>query len=144
MATERVLGTWEQHPLYRDLLLAKVLQPSQWRHEGEAEALFPWEKFALSNCRYALGMVRNGLRLLVGLFAFLALGYGSDWAAWQLRGKVTGLVMVSREVVAPLKGGREEYYFDGTVPEACSKSMLPEGGMRACWWLERHRVVFDR
>ena len=93
-------------------------------------------------------MVRNGLRLLVGLFAFLALGYGSDWAAWQLRGKVTGLVMVSREVVAPLKGGREEYYFDGTDVLPCTRSMLPppsgNGWGTPCWWLRGHRQVVTR
>ena len=78
--------------------------------------------------------------VLVGL-----VGYFGDWVVWRaFRGGATGVVAVSREVVAPLKGGREEYYYDGTENERCSRSVLPQGGMRACWWVERHRMIYDR
>ena len=71
--------------------------------------------------------------------------YVSDWIVWRfLRGSPSGVVLVTREVVAPLKGGREEYYYDGTREEWCSRSALPQEGMRPCWWVKRHRVVFDR
>jgi len=47
-------------------------------------------------------------------------------------------------VVAPLKGNKEEYYYDGTGPVDCSRSLFPQGGNGACWWMTRHRVVYAR
>lgn len=84
-------------------------------------------------------------RVAGALVLLAVLVYAGDWVVWRVvhRG-ATGVVGVTREVVAPLKGGREEYYYDGVTQETCSRSMLPEGGMRACWWVERHRMVFDR
>ncbi len=85
------------------------------------------------------------MRVVAGSVVLCLLLYALDWVVWRVsRRGATGSVTVSREVVAPLKGGREEYYYDGTQEERCSRSMLPEGGMRACWWVVRHRVVFDR
>jgi hypothetical protein len=55
-----------------------------------------------------------------------------------------GRMTVSRVVVAPLKDNREEYYSDGKTEVDCSLSLFPQGGSEACWWVERHRVVFDR
>ena len=90
-------------------------------------------------------MVRMVVRGVVGLVLMMAATYAGDWVVWRVvQGGATGMVSVSREVVAPLKSGREEYYYDGTQQETCSRSMLGEGGYRACWWVERHRVVFDR
>jgi hypothetical protein len=55
-----------------------------------------------------------------------------------------GKAMVSRFVVAPLKGNKEEYYPDGRGEVDCSVSLLPQAGAGACWWVKRHPVVFDR
>jgi hypothetical protein len=55
-----------------------------------------------------------------------------------------GKVVMSRIVVAPLKGNKEEYYPDGTVEVDCSRSLFRQAGSGACWWVERHRVVYDR
>ena len=46
---------------------------------------------------------------------------------------------VSRIVVAPLKGGKEEYYPDGTETVDCSVSGFVEAGVGACWWVRRGR-----
>lgn len=84
--------------------------------------------------------------VFVGLVAAILL-VAADWLVWRVRvsrGDAFGTVTVSRMVVAPLKGNREEYYADGTTEERCSRSMLPWGGARACWWVERRRVVMDR
>jgi hypothetical protein len=27
---------------------------------------------------------------------------------------------------------------------ACSRSIFPQAGSGACWWLRRHTVVYDR
>jgi hypothetical protein len=59
-------------------------------------------------------------------------------------GRRDGDAQVSRMVVAPLKGNKEEYYYDGTATVDCSRSLFPQAGSGACWWLERHRVVYER
>ncbi len=83
--------------------------------------------------RAVLGVLVAGVLLVAG-----------DWAAWRVRGSPMGSVRVSRVVVAPLKGHREEYYPDGTTDEVCARSMLPWGGVRACWWVQRQRFVEER
>ena len=86
-------------------------------------------------------------RALLGLAVALAFFYFGDMAVWGVRAKLgggMGKVTVSRFVVAPLKGNKEEYYFDGTAEVACSRSIFPQAGSGACWWLNRHRVVFER
>ncbi len=86
-------------------------------------------------------------RTLLGLLALVLLTYAVDWAAWRLRfaqGTGTSTVEVTRMVVAPLKGNREQYYMDGTEDLACSRSLFPQGAVQPCWWLERHRVIFER
>ena len=37
-----------------------------------------------------------------------------------------------------LKGNKVEYDFMGNVPMTCSRSLFPQQGHPACWWLERH------
>jgi hypothetical protein len=86
-------------------------------------------------------------RAVVGLLLALAVVYMGDWSVWRVRvarGGGMGTVVVSRFVVAPLKGNKEEYYFDGTAAMDCSRSVFPQAGSGACWWLERHRVVYER
>ncbi len=77
--------------------------------------------------------------------------YASDWVVWQVRVLAGGgyrVVSVNRFVVAPLKGGKEEYYSEGRGDVRCSISLMPEGlpqsGSQPCWWVERHPVVFER
>jgi hypothetical protein len=84
---------------------------------------------------------------VVGLIAALAVIYLADWAVWRVRvamGGGMGKVSVSQIQVAPLKGNKEEYYWDGTADVDCSESIFPQAGSGACWWLARHKVVFDR
>ncbi len=87
------------------------------------------------------------IRTLVGLLLAAVLMYLGDWGIWRVRGGMgggMGTAQVSRFVVAPLKGNKEEYYFDGTATVDCSKSLFPQAGSGACWWIERHRVVYER
>jgi hypothetical protein len=87
------------------------------------------------------------VRILVGMIFASALVYLGDWVVWRVRvamGGGMGKATVSRFVVAPLKGNKEEYYFDGTSVVDCSKSMFPQGPNGACWWVRRNPVVFDR
>ena len=96
-------------------------------------------------------MGRIFFRAVLWVLVVCAVLYALDWAVWQVRvlsGYGYKVVSVSRFVVAPLKGGKEEYYPDGRADVSCSVSVLPEGfpqtGSRPCWWVERHPVVFER
>ena len=87
------------------------------------------------------------IRIVVGLIFASALVYFGDWAVWRTwvaRGGGMGKATVSVFVVAPLKGNKEEYYFEGTATVDCSRSLFPQAGSGACWWLARHRVVYER
>ena len=87
------------------------------------------------------------IRALVGLVLATAVLYLGDILVWRVRvgmGGGMGKVQVSRFVVAPLKGSKEEYYYDGTTMVDCSRSLFPQVGSGACWWLERHHVVYER
>jgi hypothetical protein len=103
--------------------------------------------FPLTATHYTGWMSRMLGRAAVGLIATLAVLYLGDWAIWRARlarGDGMGKVSVSRIEVAPLKGNKEEYYWDGTADVDCSRSIFPQAGSGACWWLARHEFVFDR
>lgn len=92
-------------------------------------------------------MMRIVAKVMVGLVVLLAVVYLGDWAVWRVRvamGGGMGRMQVSRVVVAPLKGNREEYYPDGKTEVDCSLSLFPQSGSDTCWWVKRHPVVFDR
>jgi len=92
-------------------------------------------------------MARLLAKAMVYLLAGAALVYLGDWAVWRARvglGGGMGQVEVGLLQVATLKGNKEEYYPDGTEVVGCSKSLFPQAGAGACWWVERHRTVFER
>jgi hypothetical protein len=86
------------------------------------------------------------LRVLVVLLLAAGSMAGADWAVWRVklaRDSGFATVTVSRFVVAPLKGNKVEYYPDGTGEERCSRSLFGQGGVEACWWMARHRVIYE-
>jgi hypothetical protein len=86
-------------------------------------------------------------RTAAGLMVALVVLYVSDWAVWRVRvarGGGMGSVVVSNIVVMPLKDNKEEYDWGGTMEVSCSRSIFPQAGSGACWWLRRHNVVFER
>lgn len=88
-------------------------------------------------------LVRSALALLVAAL----LVYPADWGVWRLRmafGSGMDSVRVSQFTVAELKGNKEEYYPDGSAQVACSRSLFPQGGSDACWWLRRHPTAIER
>jgi hypothetical protein len=96
-------------------------------------------------------MPRRLARLLTGILLVVALVDPLDWAMWRLRAALDrsgngamGSVQVSQVTVASLKGNKEEYYTDATQPVACSRSVFPQAGGGACWWLQRHAHVVIR
>lgn len=94
--------------------------------------------------RYALRMLLRGLGVLVLL---AAVAYPADWGVWRTRvarGGGMGQVEVSLFTVAELKGGKEDYYPNGTIVLGCSESLYPQGGFNPCWWQQRHRELIQR
>jgi hypothetical protein len=87
------------------------------------------------------------VRSVVALLVVAVLAYPVDWAIWELRvlmGGGMGTTQVDRFTVAELKAGKENYFYDGTSTVACSKSLFPEAGSGACWWVARHRQIIER
>jgi len=82
--------------------------------------------------------------IVVGVLIAAVLVWAGDWAVWRVRGGAVGTVQVTWFQVAELKGGKEDFYPDGEGEVGCSVSALPQGGMKPCWWVRRHPVVFER
>ena len=92
-------------------------------------------------------IIRRLVRSAVAIFVIALLIYPADWVVWKVQtlfGSGTGSVQVGRFTVAELKGNKEEYYPEGTDNVACSRSLFPQGGNSACWWLRRHPQIIDR
>ncbi len=82
-----------------------------------------------------------------GLLAMVLLCYPIDWAIWHLRALAgTGMdeVTVTETTAATLKGNHFEVYSQNTGLVACSRSLLPQAGAGACWWLRRHPQVITQ
>lgn len=80
-------------------------------------------------------------RICVTLLALGLLAYPADWAIWRMRmghGSGMGSVSVTLTTAATLKGNHYEVYSQDTAPVECSRSLLPQAGAGACWWLRRH------
>lgn len=81
-------------------------------------------------------MFRIFLKIVGGLVLLSLLVYLTDFAVWRVRlaqGAGTDVVQVNRVNATPLKGNKEEYYFDGTDSE--TRSLLPPpavDGVGAC------------
>jgi hypothetical protein len=87
------------------------------------------------------------LRAVAGVLLLAAVAYPVDFAIWRLRVAMhggMGSVQVDRVVAAELKGNKEDYYYDGTMMQECSKSLYPQGNDQPCWWLKRHNEVVVR
>lgn len=86
--------------------------------------------------------LRRGLnKALLVILAVALLLYPLDWAVWRVRvamGSGMGTVTITDLTAATLKGNHFEVYSADTAPVSCSRSLLPQGGAGACWWLKRH------
>lgn len=80
----------------------------------------------------------------VFLLTVLLLAYPLDWAVWRVRmlfGNGMGSVALTETTAATLKGERFEIEQQQTTEVNCSRSLLPQAGAGACWWLRRHPAV---
>jgi hypothetical protein len=88
-------------------------------------------------------MKRWTLRILLAMLAVAALLYVGDWGAFRVRGGPVGVIQVNQLLATPLKGNKMEYDFMGVVPVSCSRSIFPQKGNPACWWVERHKMQWE-
>jgi hypothetical protein len=86
-----------------------------------------------------------GTVLIAALILFGVL-YAGDWLVWRWRathGTGTSTVQVRQFLATSLKGNKTEYDLLGVVPETCSRSIFPQDGNPACWWLQRHTSQWE-
>jgi hypothetical protein len=86
-------------------------------------------------------------RAVIWVLGALAVVYVGDWAIWRVRvakGGGMGTVSVGTMIETPLKGNKMEYDWGGTADVDCSRSLFPQAGSGACWWLRRHPVVDEK
>jgi len=87
-----------------------------------------------------LGAVAIVLLVLFGVL------YAGDWLVWRsrvARGTAFGTVEVHQFLATSLKGSKTEYDLVGTIQQQCSRSIFPQQGNAACWWLERHNSQWE-
>ena len=92
-------------------------------------------------------MVRIVVRCLAGLLLAALLAFPLDWLVWRLRVAAGGgmdTTTVTQVTIASLKGNKDEYYMDGETAVSCSRSVFPQAGAGACWWLRRHNQLLTR
>lgn len=89
---------------------------------------------------------RRLVRSVLVLIFLLANLYLWDWVLLRIRvsrGTGLGTVEVKQFLATPLKGNKVEYDFMGTGQVVCSRSLLPQEGHPACWWLARHPTQWE-
>lgn len=85
-------------------------------------------------------------RVVIVMVVLLELLYVGDWMVLSFRvkrGTAYGTVEVHQFLATSLKGNKVEYDLTGTVEETCSRSIFPQKGNPACWWLERHQSHWE-
>jgi hypothetical protein len=87
-------------------------------------------------------MIRTFGRWILGLAVLLAavslVAYAADWTVFRLRGSPQSTVAVSAYMEVPLKGGKTEYDYLGTLNVPCAVALFPHGGKDPCWNLRRN------
>jgi hypothetical protein len=59
-------------------------------------------------------------------------------------GSGMGTATVGVMIETPLKGNKEEYDWAGTQTVDCSRSLFPQDGDGACWWLVRKGTIEEQ
>ncbi|HWB33561.1 MAG TPA: hypothetical protein VG714_10325 [Acidobacteriaceae bacterium] len=86
-------------------------------------------------------------RAVIALLGALAVAYVGDWAIWRARvaaGGGMGSIEVGVLIETPLKGNKEEYDWAGRQTVDCSRSIFPQAGEGACWWLARKGTIEEK
>jgi hypothetical protein len=86
------------------------------------------------------------VRFVLMMGILLGVVYLGDWAVLRVRvgrGTAFDVVQVNQFLATPLKGNKVEYDMMGTVLVTCSRSLFPQQGNPACWWLRRHTSQWE-
>jgi hypothetical protein len=86
------------------------------------------------------------IRFILVMAVLAGLLYVGDWLVLRVRsshGTAYRVIQVNQLLATPLKGNKVEYDLMGTVPMTCSRSIFPQDGNPACWWLERHTAQWE-
>jgi len=84
----------------------------------------------------------GSLGLLVAVLA-LYLGDLAVFSARVRKGSAYGVVTVNQFLTTPLKGQKEEFDVIGTIQVTCARSIFPQPGAPACWWVRRHTAQWQ-
>jgi hypothetical protein len=85
-------------------------------------------------------------RVAIVLIILAELLYAGDWLVLRYRvahGTAFRTVEVHQFLATSLKGNKTEYDMTGTIQQTCSRSIFPQRGNPACWWLERHNAQWQ-
>lgn len=78
---------------------------------------------------------------LMMLVIVLLAASAADYAVFvyrQRHGDVLSFVTVRQFVASPLKNGRYEFDYMGTMDVPCVEAFLPHQRMSPCWWVTIH------
>ncbi len=88
------------------------------------------------------GRMRSGYTAWLTLAVMLLIvASAADYAIFvyrQRHGDVLSFTTVRQFVATPLKNGRYEYNYLGTMDIACVQAFLPHQKMSPCWWVVIH------
>lgn len=93
-----------------------------------------------------MGWQKQLTRFVTTLLVLFAMLYAGDWLVLRIRvtrGTAYGAVEVQQFLATSLKGDKTEYDFMGTAQVTCSRSIFPQKGNPACWWVERHKTQWQ-
>lgn len=93
-----------------------------------------------------MGWRKQLTRVVIALIVLFAMLYAGDWLVLRIRvarGTAYGTVEVQQFLATSLKGDKTEYDFMGTAQVTCSRSIFPQKGNPACWWVERHKTQWQ-
>ncbi len=84
----------------------------------------------------------GGLGLIVAVLA-LYLGDAVVFAVRKRQGTAYRVVEVNQFLTTPLKGNKQEFDVAGSESVTCARTIFPQPGLPACWWLERHTAQWQ-
>jgi hypothetical protein len=85
-------------------------------------------------------------RFVVAILIATGLLYAGDWLVLRYRvahGTAFDSVEVDQFLATSLKGNKTEYDMVGSFQQPCSRSIFPQQGKPACWWVRRHTMQWE-
>jgi hypothetical protein len=83
---------------------------------------------------------------MTAVAVLLAVLYAGDWIVLRCRvsrGTAFDSVEVDQFLATSLKGNKTQYNMIGSFQQSCSRSIFPQQGRPACWWVRRHSIEWE-